>query len=202
MVEEEKKTADVPPTQQYSEPPIPPYSPYYMPYPPLPRQAPAKDNKNLLIALIVVFIVASAAIGAGFFYSMMSSLDQSGTNDLFTGNVTLSTGAHFKVSNGWSGSKIWIFMNVTSGSNIDVYLMNTPQYDGTYGNYTAAIFSATSVWENVDTLSQTYEFQNTYITDLFVVFDNTDNPLRSTDAVPTGTVEIEAHIISYYSYVD
>lgn len=201
MVEGEKKTTEVP-THQQPESSIPPYPPYYAPYMPSPQPAPKKDNKNVLIALIVVFIIASAAIGAGFFYSMMSSFNQSGTNDLFNGNVTLSQGAHFKVSNGWSGSKIWIFMNVTSGSNIDVYLMNTPQYDGTYGNYTPAIFSATSAWENVDMLSQTYEFQNVYMTDLFVVFDNTDNPLRGSDAVPNGTVEIEARILSYYLYVD
>ena len=109
----------------------------------------------MLIALIVVFIVASAAIGAGIFYTMMSSFNYSGTDDLFDGNVTLSRGAHFTVSNVWSSSTVYIFMNVTSGSNVDVYLMNTAQYDGTYGNFTPAVFSATSVWENVDTLSQT-----------------------------------------------
>lgn len=201
MVDEEKKPAEEP-AQQPQPSPIPAYPPYYAPYLSSPQPAPAKDNKKVLLASIVVMIVAFAAIGAGIFYSMMSSMNYSGTNDLFDGNVTLSSGAHFKISSGWSGSMIWIFMNVTTGANIDVYLMNTPQYDGTYGNYTPAIFSATRVWENVDTLSQTYEFQMAQMSDLLVVFDNMDNPLRTSDAVPTGQVEIDVHIVSYYNYAD
>ncbi|MFH0815699.1 MAG: hypothetical protein V1934_02630 [Methanobacteriota archaeon] len=191
------------PLQQPIQAPSYYYPPYYAPYPPYPPLQPPRDDRIkgttiVAVVLLLIMIVIPAAV----FFVALSSFDQGGTSDVFEGSVTLSEGAHFKVDAGWSPSKVWIFMNVTSGSNVDVYLMNAPQYDGTYGNYTPAVFSATEMWEDEDTLSQACEFQTAGSYNLIVVFDNTDNPLRSSDAVPSGTVELDIHIVSGYIFMD
>jgi hypothetical protein len=165
---------------------------------------PRKDDTSIgiaIVALVVVFLMA--AVPFMLILSSLSSWDNAEWSDVaFDDEVILATGGNFRVLANWGAtSSVHIFMNVTEGSAVDIYIMTDDQFESTYPVATPSAFSSLYEWEGVTELDEDYEVDDPSQS-FYVIVDNVDNPLRPGDAVPSGCVELELKVVTNHIEYD
>jgi len=88
-------------------------------------------------------------------------------------------------------------MTVTEGGPVDVYIMQSDQYEGAYEASNASVISFSALFkkENITQLNETYCLNKSIgWREIYVVIDNRDTPLTLNDATPTGSVLVKTEI--------
>lgn len=123
----------------------------------------------------------------------------------FSEDVAISEGGHFKYTCGYltNGDEIQISITVKEEGPVDVYIMQSDQYEGAYGvsNTSVISFSALFKKENIIQLNETYCLNKSIgWGEIYVVIDNRDTPLTLNDATPTGSVLVKTEIKTIEMY--
>ena len=175
--------------------PIPP--PYY--YPPV---TPKKDKTWIIVIVVIVIIglvFIAPTIFAFFLFSQFPQLLETEHVTEFSDDIAISEGGHFKYACGYlsQGDRIQISIAVKEGGPVDVYIMQSDQYECAYGESNASIMSFSALFkkENITQLNETYCLnKSTGGREIYVVIDNRNTPLTLNDATPTGHVLVKTEI--------
>lgn len=155
----------------------------------------------LLAAIaIVIIIVAGGIFLAMWFVGQLGGGDKDVT-DVFESEVTVAEDGHFRyvlLTNWEPRATVTVTAVSTSGAPFDVFLMDEGQYMNTYGNTSTGSFSAVHRWENVTDLADTVALRDVDAP-LYLVIDNTDNPLLPGDAVPEGVLTVTLRTETTYT---
>ncbi len=99
-------------------------------------------------------------------------------------------------------------MEITSlsGDRFDIYIMDWSDLSNAYGENSTGGRSFSSIFsaENVAGVEETVQWEGEY-TAVYLVIDNRDNDLLSTDAEPTGIIQVHVSLEiteEYYDYYD
>ena len=156
----------------------------------------------LLAAIaIVVVIVAGGILLAVWFFGQLESSAEDETYEFET-EVIVAEDGHFRhtLMEDWGDTAtVNISVQSLSGDNCDIYIMDEDQYESAYGNATTGSFSAIYKWENLTSMEEVIVFQSTRPF-LYLVVDNTDNPLTPSDAVPDGTITVALRVVTTYHW--
>lgn len=170
--------------------------PYHQPYPyyqpPMDRGRTDAWIVFAVILIIVIVIVAPLSllflVGLPLLGGGMDSAAEE-----YRDTVLITQGGHW-VREFWYFDDLEFEIEVTSGGNVDIYLMDGTQYANAYRdpNGTDIAFSALMEWEDRREVSATVTFENLdgewpYC----LVVDNRVNTLTTGDADPTGPVTVD-----------
>lgn len=177
--------------------PMPP--PYYYPIRP-------KKDKTWIIVIAVIVIIGLTFIAPtifAFFLFLQFSETEHVTE--FSEEIAISEGGHFKYTCGYlsQGDKIQISITVIEGGPVDVYIMQSDQYEGAYEATNASVISFSALFkkENITQLNETYCLNKSIgWREIYVVIDNRDTPLTLNDATPTGFVLVKTEIKTIEMY--
>lgn len=182
-------------TQLPYVPPVPP--PYYYPIMP-------KKDKTWIIVIVIIAVLGLLFIAPTMFFLFFPFPETTHVTE-FSEDVAISEGWHFKYACEYlsKGDKIQISITVTEGGPVDVYIMQSDQYEGAYGisNTSVISFSALFKKENITQLNETYCLNKSIgWREIYVVIDNRNTPLTLNDATPTGSVLVKTEIKTIETY--
>jgi hypothetical protein len=174
---------------------------YYMP----PKSVESKKYKGIPVwtwALIIVIIVM-VVISITVVYAIVNLFDSSDREENYSFEVILAEGGHYKytIDRYWNDeTEISLDISSAGGEKFDVYIMDTDQYDNTYGiynheneNVTMAAFAAIYIKEDISELSDDTIIQGGW-DGLYLIIDNMDAELTKNDAVPEGTITVSVEL--------
>jgi len=184
--------------------------PYYWGYY-YPPQQQAKESKKYFgapawvwaIIVVVIIIVVMFVLAIFSFISLFGPTEDTETRDF---DVIVADGGHYRYTLGYfynEDVELDLDIDLVNGSNFDVYIMDKDQYESAYGKESELFlaFAAIHSHENVGSLSEKISVPSGD-GELYLVIDNSDNPLSEYDADPQGPVfvhvEIEVTTIFYF----
>lgn len=171
---------------------------------PGPEGADAGKGKKKLpewaLAVIIVVVVVSI-VSATMVYAIAKLPHQDNTTtDRRHLEAAIASGGHYKTAVAYSYedyAELTIGLFSSGGKKVDVFIMESDQYDDAYGHYTnETVFSAAKMWKNTASLNVTAYKDYSPARTLYLVVDNTDLPLLGDDAVPSGTATVTIDIVS------
>ncbi|MBU4189993.1 MAG: hypothetical protein KJ886_03230 [Candidatus Thermoplasmatota archaeon] len=176
-------------TQSPYVPPVPP--PYYYPIRP-------KKDKTWIIVIVIIAVLGLLFIAPTAFFLFFPFSETAHITE-FSEDVAISEGGHFKYACEYlsKGDKIQISITVTEGGPVDVYIMQSDQYEGAYEDTNSSVISFSALFkkENITQLNETYCLNKSIgWREIYVVIDNRDTPLTLNDATPTGSVLVKTEI--------
>jgi len=148
----------------------------------------------VIIIVVVVLIIAFASIA--YTISTFTGLVPRSSTETQSYKVIIGTDSFYKytISNYYSSAQE-IELNASSNGswNFDVYIMTGDQFDNSYGNLNRSSFAFSALYEkeNISRMSGKISLPVGNGDALYLVIDNTDNPLSTKDAVPKGQITVD-----------
>lgn len=199
-----------PPAQQYpaqQSPYPPPVPPYYQPPP---------EKKDFLgipkwiwviivVIIIILPIIAFSLLAFSTSEPSLFSMEPQSDTERFSSHVIIAEGGHFRITlQDFYFDELEVTMNISSkdGKKFDVYIMDWDQYDMAYGllNTSGMAFSAEYSKENINKISETITLSPERWRPFYLVIDNRDTAITPDDAIPSGTLEVDAEITITTAY--
>ena len=162
--------------------------------------APAWAWVLIIVIILVVIMFVSAFIA---YVSLFEPTEDSETQSF---DVIISENGHYKYTLGYfyyEEMDVGLDIDLINGSSFDVYIMTNDQYESVYGSEDDSVLAFASIYskEDIKSLSEDINVPSGE-GELYLVIDNSVNPLSDNDADPEGTinvhVDIETTMIFYW----
>jgi hypothetical protein len=145
----------------------------------------------ILITLLLLFIIIPFIV----FFSMIEPTEDTQT---YSFDVKIAENGHYKYTLGfyyYEDIDVILDIHLLNGSNFDVYIMNDDQYESVYGSENDSVLAFATIYsmENVNSLSDEITVPSNEW-ELYLVIDNSANPLSENDAEPEGPIEVQVKI--------
>jgi hypothetical protein len=149
----------------------------------------------MIAIIILVVAIVGVVVVAIIFFSLIGGIGPDPweeTSD-FDSDVHIEEDGHFRflLTENWGDElRINVSILLLNGSQFDVYIMDTNQYENAYGNQSTGAFSSTFKWENVRGINESMTIDS-LTSDLYLIIDNIDMPHVPGSATPVGPIHVD-----------
>jgi hypothetical protein len=164
----------------------------------VPRQNDSKSWNRIIFGSIIAVIFIIIILFFAAIFSTIRNFEPEYDTQKYNYDVIISDGGHFKYSLDWiyfDETEIALDITEKNNKHFDIYIMDTDQYENSYGNQNMSFMAFSSLYskENITGMNETIKLQ-AWHDEYHLIIDNMDTPLIIDDAIPNGTINLKVKI--------